>query len=203
MAGYPGVSPDAKLLECDGCGRYAREDLITHPLLTGAGSTPVPAYPSIGALPFDPIGSARDMLKEMLPDKAPETRTERLVRSMLDSGWADNHSANALVVYARAIESELDRHCVQHIKGSTPAVALRPRNFGVDFLAPAQIWAGNLGADSRVVNDLLPLVLDTAIAFGALEALTGNESLLDAAVVDRVYWEKVARIWNLGGVPRA
>jgi hypothetical protein len=178
------VSPDAVLLQCDGCASVAHEDLITERVPVGEDLLidPLRAYSIVGS-----------PLRSLPPE---ETRTERLVRSMLDVSNMDNHTPRALVLFARAIESELDRCCAPHPEESrsAPSLPLRPRNFRTDFLLPARNRAAALGAGRRVTDDLLPLVLDIAIAYGALEALTGNESLSSAVPVDAAYWEKVQRL---------
>lgn len=124
---------EVRLLECGGCGAWGREDLIIEPLPDGEPKVGDP-YPG-GFIPPFPIGSlsspidyaaeVRKALQGLIPDKAPETRTERLVRELIRSdsfaGLSGNESDCALwlVGMARAIEYELDR-CVVHSPESIP-----------------------------------------------------------------------------------
>lgn len=62
------------------------------------------------------------------------------------------------------------------------------RNFQTDFLAPA---LKNL---SPLTQKRIALALDCAIAFGALEAQQGNESLKVGPELERAYAEKVSRL---------
>lgn len=106
--------PNIVLLECDGCGSFADEALISEPVPTLTRLSDIPfgltAPPSIDY--GEAARSAQVMLQNMgIQPKTPETRTERLVRSMLESGMAHNPlsaPARTLVAYAREIEVELD-----------------------------------------------------------------------------------------------
>jgi hypothetical protein len=88
----------------------AREDLITEAPLDPLG-VDVRRDPFAG--PFrrldagpDPIVTAQAMLAQVLSSKAPETRLERLIRSVLESGqFAPD--ALALVTYAKAVEAQM------------------------------------------------------------------------------------------------
>jgi hypothetical protein len=121
------VGVDGKpLLECDGCGSLAREDLITSPQLGVFEPVPFP-FPALGTpQPFD--YTARELLKGLVPEKAPETRTERLVRELIRSHPRNEnrHSsedyARWLVFCASCIEAELDARDaalkrLQHMRG--------------------------------------------------------------------------------------
>lgn len=196
-----GIGRD-QLRICDSCGSSAREDLIADPVLGYVPGEGGPlhigeCFPFGAPPPIDYNEAARTaqtMLERMgVATKSPETRTERLVRAMLDIATIEDTTPRALVNFAVAIEHELDR-CAARVKESMPAPVLHPRSFVADFLIPVQAWADKLGAGKRVVQDLLPLALDIAIAFGALEALTGNESLSDVAKLDATYAEKVQRL---------
>ncbi len=213
MAGHPGVEPDAKLLECDGCGALAREDLIAEPVLF---STPnVGTIPTIpGLAPFSGFGppsidyteatrSAQAMLQNMgIAPKTPETRTERLVRSMLELGSIDQHSAKDLVKHAREIEQELD-HGIEGLAEFAPVGNARPRDFQRDFLVPCLELARRNGMSLSTpetmisVSQVLPLALDCAIAFGALEGQTTNASLKLSNELESLYWDKVQRLHNM------
>lgn len=102
---------DTVLLQCDGCASLAREDLIADRVPVGEDLS----INSINSLSGYPIVATA--LRPLPPE---ETRTERLVRSMLDMTNMDNHTPQALVRFARAIESELDRCCAPHLKESAP-----------------------------------------------------------------------------------
>lgn len=199
-----------KLRVCDSCGALAREDLITDPVL-GVIGQPGGFTPPFGTSPpFDPVISAAQMMKGIIPERDPETRTERLVRELirsettmndiLISADASQNPARVLVLRAREIERELDR-CAAHSPESnanlpgpgTPAPTARPRDFGSDFLSPTLAWAEKIGA-SKMVREMIPFALDTAILFGALEALTGNESLSDVVKLDAAYADKIQRL---------
>ncbi len=187
------------VLQCDGCGSVAREDLITDPVLDviGAPGGFVPPY-SPGA-PFDPLGAAAQMMKGILPEKDPETRTERLVRAMLDIATIEDTTPRALVQFAVSIERELDKHNkpLPQLSAYTTQcpVPLRPRHFNTDFLLPT-LKAIRCASDTQLVSEIVPLAFDCAIAYGALESLTGNESLSGAKLteLDAAYWDKVQRL---------
>lgn len=186
---------NAVFLECDNCRTPAREDLIADAVLS-ADFAPLSSRPM-----HDPFGSVLGampaLFKGMLPEKDPETRTERLVRELIRSETvmndilinveSESNSARALVKRARAIETELDAVSV------TPrdCTDIRPRNFQVDFLAPALTGLGSQAA-SRV-----GMALDCAIVFGALEGQRGNESLKDNESLERGYWRKVEQLKGL------
>lgn len=68
---------------------------------------------------------------------------------------------------------------------------LEPRNFQTDFCAPA--IAGLSKRDATRVA----IALDAAIAFGALEAHGGNESLRAGPELEAAYWQKVLRLKGL------
>ncbi len=189
-----------RFVECDVCGSLAREDFVADYLRRPPPSDslgPVGPWQSIGLSPIDyeqATRSAQTMLTSMgIAPKDPETRTERLVRSMLDITNMDNHTPQALVMFARAIESELDRCCAPPLQETTALPVLKPRDFQQDFLIPASNFCRTRGLPGRHL-DGLALALDIAIAYGALEALTGNESMQDLTALDRAYWQKVERL---------
>jgi hypothetical protein len=122
----PAGMAQVPLMECDGCGVYAREDLIADPVL---------------------------------PDQ-------------------ETIDAASLVA-----DSPLMSSCV--------------RNFGSDFLLPFMDIARANGLSQQAQTVALPLVLDCAIAFGALEGQTTNDSLKLSAELEAVYWDKVARLKKL------
>lgn len=62
------------------------------------------------------------------------------------------------------------------------------RNFQADFLMPA------LKGMSPLQQQRIALALDCAIAFGALEAQQGNESLQDNEALRAAYLEKTVRL---------
>lgn len=64
----------------------------------------------------------------------------------------------------------------------------RPRNFQLDFLAPA------LSGLSKQQAIRVGMALDAAICFGVLEHAQGNASLGDLAVVEAKYWNVVGRL---------
>ncbi len=204
MAGHAGVDPNAHLLECDCCGCFAREDLIADlpagPHFAGQPLMMADLFPGVHALALpsapalDYAAEASKALRGLVQEKAPETRTERLVVALLGSDKVMSETMiDTVVQRARQIEAQLD-HGLLPGPGTPAPAASRPRNFASDFLQPAQKWATALGASSRVTQEMLPLVLDTAICFGALEALTGNESLSDVAKLDAAYGEKMDRL---------
>jgi hypothetical protein len=192
------ISADVILLECDGCGCVAREDLLTEPLPAMPGKIGLSAgVPFSLPPPIDYAGEAQKALRGLTQHKDPETRTERLVRELICSDAFAGLSGNEhdcalwLVGMARSIEHELDHG---NLPGpGTPAPILRPRDFGSDFLTPALAWAEKIGASERV-REMIPFALDTAILFGALEAITGNESLSDVVKLDAAYADKIQRL---------
>lgn len=64
----------------------------------------------------------------------------------------------------------------------------QPRDFQKDFLTPA------LNGLDDGYRTQVSIALDCAIAFGALEAQTGNESLKLSDALENEYWNKVARL---------
>ncbi len=71
------------------------------------------------------------------------------------------------------------------------SVDINQRNFQTDFLAPA------LKGLSKREAIKMSIALDAAIAFGALEHASGNESLQDLTLVTTKYWDNVARLKGL------
>jgi hypothetical protein len=69
---------------------------------------------------------------------------------------------------------------------------LKRRDFQKDFCAPA------IAGLSRKQALRVGIALDCAIAFGALEAQQGNESLKDSPQLEAAYWDKVMRLKGLG-----
>jgi hypothetical protein len=65
------------------------------------------------------------------------------------------------------------------------------RDFRTDFCLPAM--SGLTAAQCVKIG----LALDCAIAYGALEMLDGNESLLDPPALAAAYADKVARLKRL------
>jgi hypothetical protein len=203
MAGYPGVAPDAKLLECDGCGSLAREDLVTEPTLF---STPnVGTMPSLSGLApfagFDPIQTASGMLKGIIPEKDPETRTERLVRELILSQprqgvQSTKDYARSLVICASHIEAELDARdaAIEQIQTADVAAftPVRARDFKQDFLTPAMQWSK--ASSPEQMCRIIAVALDCAIAYGALEGQTTNPSLKLSAQLEAMYWDKVSQL---------
>jgi hypothetical protein len=62
------------------------------------------------------------------------------------------------------------------------------RNFEEDFCAPA------LKGLTRAERDRIGIALDTAIIFGVLEYVKGNESLHDQEALRQRYWFNVGRL---------
>jgi len=196
------LSVAGPFVECDGCGALAREDLVNDPaplLMTGSGTTDLGA-PSPSVV-LQGLAGAREALKGMLPDKDPETRTERLVRELIagqsreGSGQSTNDYARWLVECASQIEAQLDAREAAVIQiqqanliSNAPATPIRTRNFQQDFLAPA---LNALGQQNR---EAIALALDCAIAFGALEGQTANSSLKLSWELESLYWDKVQRL---------
>lgn len=66
-----------------------------------------------------------------------------------------------------------------------------PRNFQKDFVMPA------IAGLSHKEANRIGLALDCAIAFGALEHASGNESLQNQQQLEAAYWDKVMRLKKL------
>jgi hypothetical protein len=179
---------------CDNCGVLAREDLI-NVSAPGPLSMDAPFQPPFQLIggpnpPADPFVSGLQLMKGLMPERAPETRLERIVREvirsdnlidfvLMDKGGAEN-LAQALVDYARAIEKAMDQET-----RPTPATS---RNFQQDFVSP-------------VLSLILPgseiavgLAMDCAIVFGALEAREKGDSFGSVAMLEQTYAAKVERL---------
>jgi hypothetical protein len=203
------VAAGKPLLECDGCGALAREDLLA--------DIPIPSlleFPSAVRSPFPNLppvidygAEAGKALQAVLPHKDPETRTERLVHSLIGvhSRMGSNQSTEDygrwLVVCASGIDAELQAReaalsdiAIERIK-SLALVSGRPRDFTTDFLTPALEWHRALSPEAW--RNQVGLALDCAIAFGALEGQTTNSSLKLSAELEGLYWEKVDRLHKL------
>lgn len=69
------------------------------------------------------------------------------------------------------------------------------RDFAEDFLLPA---VNHLPSADKT---RIAIALDCAVAFGALELLDGNESLMDQAALEKKYAENVKRLKALNALP--
>lgn len=181
--------------QCDGCGSFGLTSIVletsfpgSYTVLGGPFGIMTPPPP-----PFDPIAGAMDALKGIgVGPKPYQSRTFDLVRDLmtanpLEEGQSNETYAKWLVFTALLIEDELDRAAkLDEVPQS--AFECKPRNFMLDFAALAIAPFRDLEAQR------LGLALDCAVAFGALEAQTGNESLKLSPQLEQAYWEKVGRL---------
>jgi hypothetical protein len=172
--------PVDALVECDGCGSLAREDLIAVPMF-GADHALL-SSPAIS----DPLGSVLagmpGLFKGMLPERDPETRTERMVRAFM-TPWgipedrAIPHVARTMVKLARAVETELDMN-PGHGSSEAPRFT-SPEGLALVFHETYERLAPHFGYETRADTK----VFDAASKNGRLMVAVCGE-LLDRMPAD-------------------
>lgn len=147
----------------------------------------------------DPFGAGLEQVSRLFKDTTTgkPDRTERLFAEVLASQTVplvDNDPyrfAKAVATLVAALEKELGAaHPAEPAHPFARWIDSQPRNFVTDFLVPAcaPFPVGTVGRQQ------IGLALDCAIAFGALEAQTGNKSLALSNELEQKYWQNVQRL---------
>lgn len=101
---FVGQYPRSLFIVCDNCGSFAAKALLE--------DDPAPNQAESGVLGKNPFALANEVMRNIMP--APETRTERLLRTLLNDCSLDiiplsKEDAQTLVNSVRTLEEALDR----------------------------------------------------------------------------------------------
>lgn len=183
---------DGSLVQCDNCGAVAQKALIEE----SVSAPRMGLAESLGAAPlsFNPLELGASLMKSFLPQKDAETRAERLLRAFITANprTGSSQSTDEYIFWAmycvRKFEAELDTDEVK--------ITLKPRSFQNDFLIPVLNGVEHV-IDPLTLHTRIGLALDCAVAFGALEAQDGNESLQLSQTLEDAYWTKVQQLRDM------